>query len=175
MREKISLALIYILSFLLVVMLAYIMIPVIIYGPLILLGSVIIMYDNVVRPLSNIFTPIGAILLLIIIITGIYGFMLKKPNTRAATFYLPGIGAVFAVVEYAKKGEDEFLKFHAVQGLILFVIASILFLAALVLINLGRLALAYYSLSLVFIVGPLLLIYMMYTAYKGEKVELISL
>jgi uncharacterized membrane protein len=175
MREKISLAIIYFLSFLLVVTLAIIMIPVIIYAPLIYLGSVIIMYDNVVRSLSNILTPVGAILSLIIIITGFYGFMLKKPNTRAATFYLPGVGAVFAVMEYAGKKEDEFLKFHAIQGLILFVIASILFLAAIVLIELDLVALGYYSLSLVFIVGPLLLIYMVYTAYKGRKVELVRL
>ncbi|GBE56228.1 hypothetical protein BMS3Bbin16_00427 [archaeon BMS3Bbin16] len=175
MRERISLAFIFLLSFLLVVTLAIIIIPLIIYAPLIYLGSAIIMYDNLVRPLSDIFTPAGAILLLIVIIIGIYSFILKKPNARAATFYLPGIGAVLAVMEYAKRGEGEFLKFHAVQGMILFVVTSIIFLASLVLINLERLALAYYTLSVVFVVGPLLLIYMMYTTYKEEKVTLIRL
>ncbi len=175
MRERISLAFIFLLSFLLVVTLAIIIIPLIIYAPLIYLGSAIIMYDTLVRPLSDIFTPAGAILLLTLIIIGIYRFILKKPNTRAATFYLPGIGALLAIIEYAKRGEDEFLKFHAIQGLILFVGASILFLVAIVLINLEIVALSYYSLSLVFIVGPLLLIYMIYTTYKGKKVELIRL
>ncbi len=175
MRERISIAFIFLLSFLLVVTLAFIMIPVIIYAPLIYLGSAIIMYDNLVKPLSDIFTTAGAILLLIVIIIGIYRFVLKKPNTRAATFYLPGIGALLAIIEYAKGGDDEFMKFHAIQGLILFVSASILFLVAIALINLERLTLSYYSLSLVFIIGPLLLIYMIYTTYKGKKVELIRL
>jgi uncharacterized membrane protein len=79
-------------------------------------------------------------------------------------------------MEYAKKDKDEFVEFYTKQGLILFGIALIIFITSLVLLKFGGLigtTVGYYSLSLLFIVGGLLLIYMIYEAYSGEKVKLI--
>lgn len=173
MREKISLALIYILSFVLVVATAFLVIPAIILAPPYILWLFSLVVDKIVKPLFDILTPAGGILFLTLIIIAITALTSKKPNMRAATSYLPGMGAVYSAIYYVRKEEDAFVKFHAIQGLILFVIASILFIISVVLINLGMATLAYAVLFLLFIVGALLLIYMMYTTYKGEKVELI--
>ncbi len=174
MKEKISLVIIYLLSFVLVVAMTFIILPFIIYSPVLLLwlfGSIV---NNIATPLFDLLTPAGTILLLIITIGVITALTSKKPNMRAAASYLPGMGAVYSAMYYIRKEEDEFVKFHALQGLILFVIASILFIISMALINLGMSTLAYAVLFLLFIVGGLLLIYMIYTAYKGEKVRVIS-
>lgn len=177
MKDKVSLAVIYVLSFLLMVTLAFVMVPVIISAPIFILGFFSLVINAVLKPVFNILTPVGGIALFIVLIAAILSKVVKTPNTRAAVCYLPGVGAVCAGMEYAKKEEDEFLKFHIIQGLVLFAFASVLFIASIVLINIGGVGafLGYYLISILFIAGGLLLVYLMYNAYNGEKATLIPL
>jgi len=126
---------------------------------------------NIVEPLYNVLTPLGTIAVLALLVVVILRAA-KTKNTMAAASYLPGMGAMYSLMFVIRKEEDEFVKFHATQGLVLFVIASLLFIISILLINLEKKALASFILFLLFIVGGLLLAYMMYTTYRGRKVHL---
>ncbi len=175
MKERISLAILYLLSFILVLVLTVAMIPIIISAPILGISIFSIINDTIVNPLFTTFTPIGGILLLAIVIEATLMLIIKSRNSRAAACFLPGVGAVCAVMEYSRKERDEFIDFYTMQGLVLFAISILVFWASYILIISGGIigaTIGYYTLSLLFIVGGLLLIYMMYEAEKGEKVEL---
>ncbi|MFQ5887335.1 MAG: hypothetical protein ACE5HY_01405 [Candidatus Hydrothermarchaeales archaeon] len=168
-----TLLIIFLLSYILVVVMAVIIVPALVLGPPFIQWFFGFINGYIARPLFDKITPLGAIILLTLVIVAILYFA-RKPNIKAAASYLPGMGAVYSFIYYVRKEEDEVVKFHATQGMVLFFIASVLFIISLVLVNLGIETLAYAILFLLFIVGASVLIYMMYTTYKGEKVNLFS-
>ncbi len=174
--ERLAIVTLYALSFLLVIMLVFILSPFVLVSPILVLLFSSTIYTVVVSPLFGIFTPAGTILLLVILIMAMLSLILKKPHTRAAACFLPGVGAVCAIREYAGQEKDEFVEFYTVQGLVLFAFFSLIFVISYVLMNIGGAVglVGYYTLSVLFIVGGLILIYMIYGAIEGKKFKLIK-
>jgi uncharacterized membrane protein len=174
-KENLSLIVLYILGFLLVITLVFMVFPIIVFSPIVVAGFFGVIVNNFINPLFNLLTPLGAIMILVMVIAGILMFIIKRETSRAAACYLPGIGAVCAVMEYTRLEQDEYVKFHTIQGLVLFSVTSIIFIIGMALINTGGLMaiIGYYLLSFLFIGGGLLLIYLMYTASTGKRIHLI--
>lgn len=176
MREKLLLAVIYFFSFLLMLSLTYMMVPLIFGSPIFLFSILLILVENIIIPLFNVFTPLGGVLFILLVIIVGLKLILIKENTRAAACFMPGVGVVCAIMEYSKKDKEEFVEFYTIQGLLMFGITLVIFVTSIILMfyggRIGAL-LGYYMMSLLFIVGGLLLIYMIYKAYSGKKVKLI--
>jgi uncharacterized membrane protein len=162
---------VFIISFILVGIFALIIVPLIIQAPFMIVWLFVFISDSIATPLFDKLTPLGTILFLILIIVIILA-LARRPNVKASASYLPGLGAIYSLIYYLRKEEDEFVKFHATQGLILFAIASLLFMASIFFLNLGMQTIANLIFFILFIAGGLLLIYMMVTAYQGKKVKL---
>jgi uncharacterized membrane protein len=148
----------------------------IILTPILTAGFFSFLNNFFITPLFNIFTPLGGILLSVAIIMMLIKYVLKRPTSKAAACYVPGIGAVCAVMEYSKIEKDEYVKHHTIQGLILFVVATFIVISGLVMVKQGGpIALVgYYLISFLILIGGLVLIYMMYQAHKGEKVAFVT-